>query len=432
MLHQNTYILLVILHIVRTLQALSQIINVRDAKEFEIALDDMNYDEESENEMIQPADLEDLLKPLAEDEGRYKPLHSHVRYYNERNAEVAKRFSNVFSRLQPHAKEIFGIERNEEPFVAGFKEELDEYFSRAATKAGAGAKSIGINPASSDRNEKSMQNLEKIHSDTNNTTNITDQSANVVRMKRQDTEDRYGTVSDEKMDFFQILRNRTISETEYLAETQAATRYDDEYDQESASIANDTDRVSTTETRRSTFADEESYDYSKFKMEYEQQIEDNVKRGKALNYTEKEEDAPRKALKRIMDLKRPRNCTKEELSQIGVRAMECLIYDYQRAKDVAAVKKILLRTWIVLRVWLLIYVCLAIPCWCQRGWCCWCFRCKFCFPRKRILFSKQYCAINPPGTYVKDLKKQEDVIKYEATEHERDAYETFEAAIKHI
>lgn len=99
---------------------------MRDAKEFEIALDDMNYDEESENEMIQPADLEDLLKPLAEDEGRYKPLHSHVRYYNERNAEDAKRFSNVFSRLQPHAKEIFGIERNEEPFVAGFKEELDE------------------------------------------------------------------------------------------------------------------------------------------------------------------------------------------------------------------------------------------------------------------------------------------------------------------
>lgn len=98
---------------------------MHDTKEFEIALDDMNYDEESENEMIQPADLEDL-KPLTEDEGRYKPLHSHVKYYNERNAEDVKRFSNVFSHLQPHAGEIFRIKQNEEPFIAGFKEELDK------------------------------------------------------------------------------------------------------------------------------------------------------------------------------------------------------------------------------------------------------------------------------------------------------------------
>lgn len=199
------------------------------------------------------------------------------------------------------------------------------------------------------------------------TTKQTDQIVN-VRMKREDTKNRYSTVLDEKMDFFQILRNRTISETEtspeYLTET-TLTQYD-EYNQESTSIATDMERVLTTEIR-STFTDEESYDYSKFKMEYEQQIEDNIKRGKALNYTEKEEDTPRKALKRIIELKQPRNCTKEELSQIGVQAMECLIYDYQRAKDVVAVKKILLRTWLVLRVWLLIYVCLAIPCWCQRG-----------------------------------------------------------------
>lgn len=40
--------------------------------------------------------------------------------------------------------------------------------------------------------------------------------------------------------------------------------------------------------------------------------------------------------------------------------------------------------------------------------------------------------MNPPGIYIKDLKEQKDVIKYEATEYERDAYETFEAAIKHI
>jgi len=43
--------------------------------------------------------------------------------------------------------------------------------------------------------------------------------------------------------------------------------------------------------------------------------------------------------------------------------------------------------------------------------------------------------MNPPGIFVKDLKKEEAVrepIKYEATEYERDAYETFEAAIRNI
>lgn len=69
------------------------------------------------------------------------------------------------------------------------------------------------------------------------------------------------------------------------------------------------------------------------------------------------------------------------------------------------------------------------------GWCCCCFRCKFCFPRKRIILAKQYYAMNPPGILVKDLKKKKDVkesVKYKATEYEYNAYKTFEAAIKNI
>lgn len=93
---------------------------------FEIALDDMNYDEENENEMIQPADLANL-KSLAEDEDRYKPLHSHVRQYNERNAEGEGQFPNVFPPyLRPHAEEVFHSEQEAQPFVAGFKHELDK------------------------------------------------------------------------------------------------------------------------------------------------------------------------------------------------------------------------------------------------------------------------------------------------------------------
>lgn len=75
--------------------------------------------------MIQPADLADL-KPLAEDESKYRPLHSHVKYYNERNAEDKKQYSDIFLYLRPHTKEIFNLEQEEKPFVAGFKHDLDK------------------------------------------------------------------------------------------------------------------------------------------------------------------------------------------------------------------------------------------------------------------------------------------------------------------
>lgn len=97
---------------------------MRDTKVFEIALDDMNYDEESENEMIQSADLADLK--LTDDEDRYEPLHSHVKYYNERDVENKKQYPNVFPYLQPYAEEIFNLEREDKPFIAGFKRELDK------------------------------------------------------------------------------------------------------------------------------------------------------------------------------------------------------------------------------------------------------------------------------------------------------------------
>lgn len=260
------------------------------------------------------------------------------------------------------------------------------------------------------------------------------------------------------------LTTNEIETTKYFRETQMThAQYDMyEYGQETSEdiekhvsnhfLASEKSTLMITES-----PDEESYDYDKFKMEYEQQLEYSMKRGKMLNYTEKKEleDTPRKALKRIMDLKRPENCTKEELSQIGIKAIECLIYDYQRTRDIATVRKVLSRTWLVLRIWLLIYICLAIPCWCQRGnfikhtillhdsdcmnailgflgWCCCCFRCKFCFPRRRILFAKQYYAMNPPGTLTRDVKKAEEPIKYEATEYEYDAYNTLEAAIRNI
>ncbi|KMQ83665.1 hypothetical protein RF55_19410 [Lasius niger] len=183
------------------------------------------------------------------------------------------------------------------------------------------------------------------------------------------------------MDFFQVMKNRDVvtseAETmEYFEETQEIhTQYNMyEYDKKitSKNLQNIPDQYLILK-RRSTLADTEStdeelYDYEKFKMEYEQQLEYNIKHGKALNYTEKEEQViPQETLKKIMNLKIFKNCTKEKPSQIGIKALECLLYDYQLTKDITHANKILSRTWLVLKVWLLIYICLAIPCWCQRG-----------------------------------------------------------------
>lgn len=207
------------------------------------------------------------------------------------------------------------------------------------------------------------------------------EDVNNVRVKREERKNQYGPTLGE--DLFQTAKDSNVTAnnaetTGYLEETQSARAQYDVYEYGKETTNEDTERYtpdrSFISSERSTLADtenpdEEPYDYEQFKMEYEQQLEYDIKYGKALNYTEKEgsEDTPKEALKRIMDMRRPKNCTKEEISQIGIKAIECLAHDYQRARDTATVGKVLSRTWLVLRVWLLIYICLAIPCWCQRG-----------------------------------------------------------------
>ncbi|KAL0131071.1 hypothetical protein PUN28_002572 [Cardiocondyla obscurior] len=127
MLYRKAAVFLIIQ--IHVLQAISHAIDTQDTKIFEIAVDDANYNEESENEMIQPKDVADF-KSLIEDKDRYRPLHSHVKYYNERNSENTKPYSNMFLYLQSHMKEIFNLEQENKPFIAGFKNNLDKYFSK--------------------------------------------------------------------------------------------------------------------------------------------------------------------------------------------------------------------------------------------------------------------------------------------------------------
>ncbi|XP_053986082.1 uncharacterized protein LOC128880245 isoform X1 [Hylaeus volcanicus] len=181
---------------------------------------------------------------------------------------------------------------------------------------------------------------------------------------------------------------------------------------------------------------EEVYDYEKFKKEYDEQIARYTTTDKISNYTNgntseetQRKKYPAETLQKLFDFK---NCT-EASKKFGIKAIDCLVDNYERQKP--ALKKSVQKVWLMIRVWFLIYICLAIPCWCQKGWCCWCFRCKVCFPRTRILFAKQYYALNPPGVLAKEVKKKEEAqqfITYEPTEFEEDAFEQFETAIRNI
>ncbi|KYN16588.1 hypothetical protein ALC57_11097 [Trachymyrmex cornetzi] len=327
--------------------------------------------------MIQPVDLADL-KSLVKDESRYEPLHSHVKYYNERNAESKNRYSDIFL-LQPRIKEIFNLEQENKPFIAGFKHNLDKVniFIEKSKKYNVHTLIIFINFLKNKRNVRNFERLQNYRKDTTNV--AADKSIKSVRIKREEITNYYGIINKD-MDFFQVIRNRNITTskmetTEYFVITQETQYNLYEYDQKTASeeikITLDqfliSERRPTVANKKNSYKD--SYDeYNRFKMEYEQQLEYDIKQGKVLNYSQKEsKDMPKGALKRLIDLKRSKNCTKEELSKIGIKAIECLSYDYQRTKDIMTAKMILSRTWLVLRVWLLIYISLAIPCWCQRG-----------------------------------------------------------------
>lgn len=110
---------------------------------------------------------------------------------------------------------------------------------------------------------------------------------------------------------------------------------------------------------------EEVYDYEKFKKEYEEQIGQDISTNKTMNYTSEEvtEENPKEALQNLLDFK---NCT-EETKKFGIKAIDCLMHNYEREKDKPVVKKTLHKIVLIIKVWFLIYACFAIPCWCLYG-----------------------------------------------------------------
>lgn len=113
----------------------------------------------------------------------------------------------------------------------------------------------------------------------------------------------------------------------------------------------------------------ESYDYYNLHAEYYEQLEEANNKNITFNYTAKHEfdDTPKGIINKIVELKNPKNCTKQELTSFGLNALQCVMFDFTHAKKIGNFGKLMSRTWLALRIWILIYICIAIPCWCKRG-----------------------------------------------------------------
>lgn len=100
-------------------------------------------------------------------------------------------------------------------------------------------------------------------------------------------------------------------------------------------------------------------------------------------------------------------------------AVECFWLELQKPKSTSEKMQLLERIGRLVLIWFCIYLVIAIPCWCQRGWCCCCFQCRFCKPRERIDEAKTFLMNNPPGVY---YTSDNEKIVYTPTRYEEYEY----------
>ncbi|KAI4495624.1 hypothetical protein M0802_008459 [Mischocyttarus mexicanus] len=364
-----------------------EFVNLKDEEILEISPYDNYYDDTNENEMIK---VTDILNPeiLRKDEDKYKSLHSYVKQYNQRVAKSKIQIPDTFPYSKSNKAEILNLLQEEEPHIAGFKNQLH----KISTK-----KNVKLPSIRRKHNELNYDNIPKDY---------------------------------RKLDLRQNSKKNDQEEKSPLLiiNAEEINKYID---------------LSTTMEDTMESTDENDYDYDALKMDYEQQLRKYENISDKLGYTYEEDKITKKPFEGVIS-NETKYCTNKDMKFFGIKAIKCLIYNYQHVKDTTEAKETLSKIWLIVKVWLCIYVCIAIPCWCQRGndlfyiyqiickrWCCCWFRCKICFPRERIIFVKQYYAQNPPGILIPKLNKKKP-IKYEPSEFEQDMHEKLETAIKNI
>ncbi|XP_050296334.1 uncharacterized protein LOC126736147 [Anthonomus grandis grandis] len=188
--------------------------------------------------------------------------------------------------------------------------------------------------------------------------------------------------------------------------------------------------IQKVEKRRSAESNITDYDYDKLKKEYEDSLQKAENKKDAAKYKEvKEDESPQEAVQTLVEFK-AKNCTEEEKTGLGVAAIRCFLTESQQKhlnKDQKfyMAKKVLL----IALIWIIVYILIAVPLWCQYGWCCCCCRCKFCHPRELIEEVKTFYENNPAGVYVDDSG---NIKKYKPSTYEIYAEKNLKKAIDRL
>ncbi|CAG9766399.1 unnamed protein product [Ceutorhynchus assimilis] len=120
--------------------------------------------------------------------------------------------------------------------------------------------------------------------------------------------------------------------------------------------------------KREAENDPDDYNYANLKAQYDDSVKKAKQKNDTAKYKEvKEEESAAEAVKTLVDFK-AKNCTEEEKSGLGVKAIKCFWLESKKKhmnKDQKffMLKKVIL----IMIIWILIYACIAIPLWCQYG-----------------------------------------------------------------
>ncbi|KAJ8958930.1 hypothetical protein NQ318_019700 [Aromia moschata] len=208
---------------------------------------------------------------------------------------------------------------------------------------------------------------------------------------------------------------------------------DDEFLPEKGMIYFDEDAKLVKEGQKQKRADSangagENYDYANLKAEYNKEVKMAAKSKETLKYsTVKEDESFKDSAKALVNFKqKPRNCTAEEAKGIGLGAVECFWMEANKPKTNSKIFEKILRIFVI---WIVVYIVVAIPCWCQYGWCCCCCRCKFCRPKEQIDDIKKFIADNPVGVF---HDEEGNKIKYKPTYYEKYAQKRLEEEINRL
>ncbi|CAG9863411.1 unnamed protein product [Phyllotreta striolata] len=184
--------------------------------------------------------------------------------------------------------------------------------------------------------------------------------------------------------------------------------------------------VAGKKKREDQVSTEDNYDYNKLKEQFDNEVKQASVSNETVNYTNvKEDESIKDSIKTFLDIgKEPKNCTNEERKGIGLGAIECLWADFRKPKLRNHLLEKVIR---IALIWFIVYLVIAIPLWCQYGWCCCCCRCAICRPLEQIEEVKRFCAQNPPGTY---HDEDGNATKYEPTRFEKYAQKALEKQLR--